>query len=319
MLHLSEPPARTHSTAETPDSKLAEMPPAHPRVYSLDGSAAVQLPEGAWQMSALLQTSLDVEKVVALFAREMAKRVPFDSFVYQHAEKGIELRQGEPTRHRASYRLLLEDRTLGEIALTRARRFSDTEIGTIEALIGGLVYALRNALLYREALESALHDPLTGVANRSALDTTLRREIGLAQRHRLPLSVLVLDIDKFKRINDNHGHAAGDAVLKTLARGVEACIRTTDVLARFGGEEFVVILPGTDSAGAQLLASRIRHAVEALRCDVDGIRGPVALHITVSIGVASLDNAENAEQLLQRADHAMYAAKHLGGNRVDSA
>lgn len=293
------------------------MPQA--RVYSLDGNAALQAPGAAWQVSALLQTTLDVEKVIELFARELGKNIPYDSFTYQHADKGLSYSIGAPARHSAGYRLLLEERLLGEISITRAQRFSDAEIIGIENLIGGLVYALRNALLYREALESALCDPLTGVANRAALDAALKREVSLSQRHKLPLSVLLLDIDKFKMINDTYGHAAGDIVLQALTQGVNACIRTSDVQARYGGEEFVVVLPGTDRSGALLLAARIRRHIEKLCCEVPGASGADALRFAVSIGVATFDGQEDSASLVHRADQAMYAAKQLGGNQVSVA
>ena len=286
------------------------------RLFSLNGNAAAQAPAAAWQVSALLQTTLDVERVIELFARELGKNIPYDSFTYQHADKGLGFSVGDPARHSAGYRLLLEGRLLGEISLTRARRFSDAEIITLENFIGGLVYALRNALLYREAIESALRDPLTGVANRAALDAALKREVSLSQRHKLPLSVLLMDIDKFKNINDTHGHAVGDAVLQTLTQGVTACIRTSDVQARYGGEEFVVVLPGTDRNGALLLASRIRRHVETLCCEAPAASGVAAVHFTVSVGVAAFDGQEDSASLVHRADQAMYAAKQLGGNQV---
>jgi diguanylate cyclase (GGDEF)-like protein len=289
-----------------------------PRLYSLNGNAAVQAPAAAWQVGALLQTTLDVNKVIELFALELGKNLAYDSFTYQHADKGLSYSIGAPASHSVGYRLLLEDRLLGEVNLTRAQRFSDAEITNIENLTGGLVYALRNALLYREALESALRDPLTGVANRAALDAALKRELSLSQRHKLPLSVLLMDIDKFKNINDTHGHAVGDAVLQTLTQGVNACIRVSDVHARYGGEEFVVVLPGTDRNGALLLASRIRRHVEALRCEIPGAR-TAALRFTVSVGVAAFDGQEDSASLVHRADLAMYAAKQLGGNQVSIA
>lgn len=289
------------------------------RLFSLNGNAALQAPGAAWQVSALLQTTLDVDKVIELFARELGKLIPYDSFTYQHADKGLLFSLGAPARHSAGYRLLLEERLLGEISLTRAQRFSDAEIISIENLIGGLVYALRNALLYREAVDSALSDPLTGVANRAALDVALKREVSLSQRHRLPLSVLLLDIDKFKKINDTYGHAAGDVVLKALTQGVNACIRTSDLQARCGGEEFVVVLPGTDRDGALLLAARIRRHVESLCCEVPVVSGTIALRFAVSVGVATFDGQEDSASLVHRADLAMYTAKQLGGNQVSIA
>jgi len=302
---------------ESAGSAVADREVApQPRLYSLNRNAAVQAPAAAWQVGALLQTTLDVDKVIELFARELGKHLAYDSFTYQHADKGLSYSIGAPASHSAGYRLLLEDRLLGEVNLTRAQRFSDAEITNIENLTGGLVYALRNALLYREALESALRDPLTGVANRTALDAALKREVSLSQRHKLPLSVLLMDIDRFKNINDTHGHAVGDAVLRTLTQGVNACIRASDVHARYGGEEFVVVLPGTDRNGALLLASRIRRHVEALRCEMPAASDAAALRFTVSVGVAAFDGQEDSASLVHRADLAMYAAKQLGGNQV---
>lgn len=314
MPQTAEASAWMHTRAGTPGASDAAGA-AGASLYNVDGNAAMQLTDGAWQLSALLQTSLELEKVVTLFARELGKRVPFDGFGYRHAAKGVNIALGAPARHRASYRLVLEDRALGEIMLSRAQRFSDAEVQSLENMIAGLVYALRNALLYREAIESALRDPLTGLANRAALEAALRREVGLSQRHGLPLSVLMIDIDKFKRINDSYGHSVGDGVLRRLAATIVQCVRGTDVPARLGGEEFVVVLPGTDAAGAVLLATRIRAAVEALRVEARGLGSDALLQFTVSTGVATLV-AEPAEQLLKRADEAMYQAKRAGGNRV---
>ena len=289
---------------------------ATPRLLSLEGAAALALPTQAWQLSALLQTTLDTEKVIELFAREMARQVPHDSFTYQHPDKALSVVLGLPARHLVSYRLLLENRLLGEIAITRARRFSDSEVILVETLISGLLFALRNALMYRDAVDSAHKDPLTGAANRAALESALKREISLSQRHKLPLSVLLLDIDKFKRINDTWGHATGDKVLQTLVRAIHDCIRSTDVLARYGGEEFVVVLPGTEPFGAELLANRILAHLDEQVCAVKGVKGQGELYFTASIGVTSLQAKDTASTIVDRADQAMYAAKQEGGSRV---
>lgn len=308
-----------NAISDTVDSAVADRTPrGDARTLNLGGDRATPLPASTWQLSALLQTTLDVEQVIRLFTGELQRHVACDSFRYEHAAKGLNFSSGETARHSASYRLLLEDRPLGEITVTRSQRFSETEVTAIENCIGGLVYSLRNALLYQEALASALQDPLTGVANRAALESGLRREIALSQRHALPVSVLVLDIDKFKSINDTHGHAIGDIVLKELVRTVGACIRSTDMLARAGGEEFVAVLPGTNREGAALLAARICRQVETLRCQIDAC-GAATLNVTVSIGVATLEPEEDAERLLHRADQAMYRIKKLGGNQAGLA
>ena len=301
-----------NATAEVPEAAvIAERVAGGWRPGSRPAAGA----DDVWSLSALLQTTLDVEKVIDLFARELAKPIPYDSFEYRNPDRGLHIHIGSPARHSVSYRLSLDTRPLGRIVMTRARPFGDGEITRIENLISGMIYALRNALLYQEALAAAQQDPLTRVANRAVLDSSLQREVCLSRRHALPLSVLMLDIDKFKRINDTYGHATGDRVLQTLVQSVRGCIRNTDVLARYGGEEFVVILPGTDVVGAQLLADRVCQNVSDLRCPLPG-QGEASLSFTISVGVASLGNDQSGAELVDRADQAMYLAKERGGNRV---
>ncbi len=157
--------------------------------------------------------------------------------------------------------------------------------------------------------ELATLDPLTGLLNRRALDDRLEQETARARRHAHPLSVLLLDVDRFKLINDTFGHAEGDAALRLVATELQRHVRLSDVVARFGGEEFIVIAPHTQPAGAAVLAERLRTAVE--QC-------PAVGRVTVSIGVAQLDLSEPAPgaAILARADRALYRAKREGRNRV---
>jgi diguanylate cyclase (GGDEF)-like protein len=156
----------------------------------------------------------------------------------------------------------------------------------------------------------ATTDPLTGLGNRRAFDEALDHEARLAGRGIRPLSLLVLDVDQFKSFNDAFGHPAGDEVLVRVAEVVRSCCRGPDVAARLGGEEFAVLLPGTDRAGAVTFAERVRRAVE---------RGPWPLRpVTVSIGIATFDPGcrEAGRQLVEAADRALYRAKQAGRNRV---
>ena len=159
-----------------------------------------------------------------------------------------------------------------------------------------------------------LTDPLSGCHNRRGFDQQLEREIARATRHGTHLALIALDVDAFKAINDNHGHLAGDAVIREIGALVRDLVRTSDVVARTGGDEFMLLLPETEQEGAFRLATRIREAV-ATR-DFQGVRGK--RHITVSIGVVA-DQApdENiAQDLRSRADEALYAAKDAGRDRV---
>lgn len=160
-------------------------------------------------------------------------------------------------------------------------------------------------------------DPVTGLRNRRYAAEFLSLEVLRAVRYHTPLAVLLLDLDHFKRVNDTHGHRVGDSVLQVVADTLRATLRATDVAGRYGGEEFLVVLPQTDLAGAAVLAERVRAAIEEIAIDVGGV---APLSVTVSIGVAALDErAGGAEQLVERADAALYAAKDAGRNRVADA
>lgn len=169
----------------------------------------------------------------------------------------------------------------------------------------------------REAYALTVRDPLTGVFNRRHLQERLWSESAFARRHRTPLSLILFDIDHFKRINDAHGHATGDAALRALAKALTALTRQEDVLARHGGEEFALIARGIDRANAILLAERMRSAIEAQRLSI----GQAEISFTVSIGIAHSDNGEEAQPqaLFEAADRALYAAKDAGRNVVSIA
>jgi diguanylate cyclase (GGDEF)-like protein len=150
------------------------------------------------------------------------------------------------------------------------------------------------------------------VNNRAAMDNALAQEIELAQRHDTPLSVIILDVDKFKRINDTYGHIAGDAVLKRIAESMTESARGSDIIYRYGGEEFVILLRNTDEPGATLLAERIRKAIESIMFKYDNFD----IRITASAGLATLVQTDDIKSILERCDKALYQAKEQGRNRV---
>jgi len=159
-------------------------------------------------------------------------------------------------------------------------------------------------------------DGMTGLLNRRVADASMEREWLRAMRSHLPASLAILDIDNFKRINDCHGHPAGDAVIRHLADAIRFVMRETDTAARIGGEEFLIIMPDTDGPGAAVFAERLREHVMAHAVPY----GEQELHFTVSIGVADMDPADlNYSQWLSRADQALLAAKNAGRNRVQVA
>lgn len=170
-----------------------------------------------------------------------------------------------------------------------------------------------------DALEAEnVTDPLTKVYNRRYLDRRLEEEFARSKRYALDLSVLMLDVDHFKRVNDTYGHPAGDAVLSTLGSLLKASFRDLDIVARYGGEEFLVICTNTAIDGAALVAERVRQLIESHQIEMpDGSGASQTIQIRISIGVAGLSaSVGNKEELVQAADQALYRAKQEGRNRV---
>jgi diguanylate cyclase (GGDEF)-like protein len=263
------------------------------------------------RLTTALQTTLDLEQLLRIFSETAQETIPHQGLTYRNDENRFVVAVGHTGRHHCSYRLNLLGTELGEVALSRSRRFSEQDLAQVEYLLCALVYPLRNALHYREAVNAAHRDPLTGISNRAALEQHLTRETALARRHHTPLSLIVIDIDWFKKVNDRHGHAVGDTVLRSVAQVIQKGLREGDLLFRYGGEEFVILLNNTAQDGAVQVAERIRAAVAATPCHCEGRD----IGVTVSLGVATLAE-ENGSALFDRADHALYQAKNQGRNRV---
>jgi two-component system cell cycle response regulator len=160
----------------------------------------------------------------------------------------------------------------------------------------------------------ATRDALTGLWSRGALFEILAREIDRAKRSQRPLSMLIADIDHFKRVNDQFGHLGGDAALREAAVRMQKAVRTYDIVGRYGGEEIMVVLPECDSACTTVVAERIRHAIGGAPIDLEN--GSIALTISVG-GTTAEAGATSVEGLIARADAALYKAKSLGRNRVE--
>lgn len=175
------------------------------------------------------------------------------------------------------------------------------------------IESLRGSLAH--AQEVGLRDALTSVGNRRCFDATLERALASAHVDKAPLSIVMADIDAFKKVNDDHGHQIGDEVLKVFAKILAASIRDQDTVARFGGEEFAIILPSTSGKDAELLAERIRQKFGAKVLKIRKTNTPVG-QMTASFGVAQLQPGETADALVHRADARLYEAKRNGRNRV---
>ncbi|SFH78885.1 diguanylate cyclase (GGDEF) domain-containing protein [Pseudomonas guineae] len=275
----------------------------------------VSLAQLRQQLSLRLQTSLEVERILELFFSEVQRLVPLGALSYQLASCDLRLDLGERANHSAGYRLNHEGEYLGELTFRRNQRFSADELGQLESLLASLLFPLRNALLYRAALQSALRDPLTETGNRIAMQQTLKREVDIARRTLQPLSVLMVDIDHFKRVNDNHGHIVGDQALKAVANALKDSLRNVDVVFRYGGEEFMVLLSSTNREAASMVGERLRMAVLGIQYLVEN----QAIELSVSLGCATLLPGESMDSLLRRADNALFVSKRDGRNRLSMA
>lgn len=215
----------------------------------------------------------------------------------------------------AVFPLTVEMRSIGalcvEHSMRRGSRIERRVVSTIERFVSHGALALHNAWLLERIQEMAQTDGLTGVGNRATFDSRLSSELGRAGRHRESVSLLMVDVDRFKLLNDAHGHLVGDEVLRRVAGQLQEGCRGFDSVARYGGEEFGIVLPETDTAEALVVAHRMRRLV------ADAVELPMT---TVSIGVATfpLDGVEPAE-VVTAADAALYRSKREGRNRVTAA
>jgi diguanylate cyclase (GGDEF)-like protein len=270
------------------------------------------LADARFRLLNVLQTSLDLDVILDLFKQELETILRIKGFCYLNETCHVQIKKGESDLHSCAYRLITQNENLGEMIFYRDNRFNEYELDSLEALLSVLLSPVRNSLLYQKAIAASLTDPLTGAGNRQALNSQFSREVSLSRRYQLPLSALMIDIDKFKCINDTYGHATGDVVLKELVKVIGKVNRNTDLCFRYGGEEFVVLRGNTDRLGAEVIATRLCHAIFSNRiCSDSGL-----LQITVSIGVSTILDTDEQDSLLSRADKAMYKVKGMGGNAV---
>lgn len=263
-----------------------------------------------WRLLSQLQASLHNQQILDTFHQRVAEHFAIDGISYAATPQADLLLIGEQQAHQAAYRLRARDDDFGELTFFRHKRLLPEELADLELLLGTLISPLRNARQYQNAIKASRKDPLTNLGNRMAMTEQLEQEIAIAHRHQRPLTLMLLDIDKFKSVNDQHGHQVGDLVLKQFSQLLGKLNRQSDQSYRFGGEEFVTILRDTEPKGALIAAERICHTISSHIMKA----GQTDLQITASIGMASYQTGDSADSLIRRADMAMYQIKNRGGN-----
>jgi diguanylate cyclase (GGDEF)-like protein len=271
-------------------------------------------PKGAGQPCLVIMTGAEMGRRIDLTHEEVS--------IGRSEECTVCVNSDLVSRRHAVVNRVLGRYIVVDLKSTNGTFINDTRVERAELQDGDLLRTGKTVLKYLEdnleleymqhILSLATIDSLTQLFNKRHFDEVFGKEVSRASQSQAPLSLIVLDIDHFKKINDGHGHPAGDAVLKHVASVVKSQIRQNDCLCRVGGEEFALVLPQTPLPLAAQAAELIRAAVESSVCDVAGTPIPA----TLSLGVAELAPGEVPEQLYQRADERLYAAKHGGRNRV---
>lgn len=264
------------------------------------------------QLSDLLSRNLEIAQIIEAFMDEIAGDIAHCGYYFTCSDVDTSVKQGVTEGFSANYRLKIQSRLLGELVVFKQTGFSSRELCELEDLLCSLIYPIKNALMYQIALKSAYRDPLTGLNNRTSMEKYLPREIDLAKRHRQSMAILVMDLDGFKQVNDSCGHDVGDHVLREVGQVISNAVRNTDLVYRYGGDEFVGGLAQTDIHGAIDVSERIRSSIDGLDLTDCGD----AAHIQVSIGITLVRHIDDFKSAFKRADKALYQAKVNGKNQI---
>lgn len=250
----------------------------------------------------VLQTTLDLDVLINMFAVEAARYVDFSGLYFKSPKLNKTLRGSRKAKKERRYDLRIGDNFIGTLTYGINSPISLTNHKVLEQLHQCLLHPLNNAIAYYEAMQLAMQDSLTGLGNRRYFDEQLKRAMHNANRHHSLVGLVLGDLNKFKAINDNHGHAAGDFVLKEFSNILRQCVRDSDSLFRFGGDEFAIIVENANESALAIIETRINQALadNALLAKYQ---------LGCSIGSTFMSRADSETSFFERADETLYRNK----------
>jgi diguanylate cyclase (GGDEF)-like protein len=249
-----------------------------------------------------LQTTLELDKILTIFSMEAAKFIDFSGLYFKNQSLSKTLRGSRKAKQERQFELKINDEFIGVLTYAVNTPISITNYKVLEQLHQYLLYPLKNALQYHYAMQLAMQDSLTGLGNRRYFDEQLKRALHNANRHHSQIGLLLGDLNKFKAINDTHGHDIGDQVLQQFAQALRTCVRDSDSIFRFGGDEFAILVENASEYALDIIESRILKAI-------DNNALLTKYQVTCSLGKTFMNRADNESSLFKRADQALYRQK----------
>jgi diguanylate cyclase (GGDEF)-like protein len=254
-----------------------------------------------------LQTTLDVEQLLSIYLSAITAQYKINSVELDTYHGKFKSGTRSKSSQAMTLPIRINDRLMGRISYFSEKPITDILMSSLTSSQKKLIYPLRNALAFWQLQQMALKDPLTGIGNRAMYDDAIEYKVQHASRFKETFVLMLLDLDNFKTVNDTHGHLMGDDILSAFVTLVKDCLRGTDQIFRFGGDEFTILLEKEGLNGAHIVAARIHHAISKSNTFNQ-------YKVSTSIGCACFNENDTPNDLFARADKALYAAKDAGKN-----